>query len=472
LVKKEDSRLRKSYLELCVIDNLLFVGLRSWSLIVGEFGGCLSSYKTAAEKEREVSQMTQSNTASLAVKSDSQTVLSLNYQLIRTTTSPDEHKSGVQSYVVNLPAEEIASLGTEGNLRSYIGEYSPSKRNRVHEAINETIETAPERFITRNSGFVIAADDIEVDDKSKIIKLRNANIINGAQSQGEIIRYLKRFSDDGEEFATPFYVRAEIIIDSDKAEVVETAIARNTATPVKDISQAGKRGHLDDLQESLERYFPNEGMKKSETDTSGIDPVRVLQYSRLLMPQPVSDTATAAETLRAYKNPSQCLTDFSKWYEDWKSYKTTGGNVSEEKKVNARKYEFTVAIAPYALAEYRYWNEHDGWNGQRLFAATDKGRAVRRDKRTKKITMVAPGILFPLIGAMSEFVVEEGVTWKISKPPSFKPDDMIAATIKQFRAHGSDPMLMGRSESAYEALRLYPQTLMFVLKEMKKSANQ
>ncbi len=42
----------------------------------------------------------------------------------------------------------------------------------------------------------------------------------------------------------PFFVRAEIVVDPDLEEVVETAIARNTATAVKSISQAGARGHL------------------------------------------------------------------------------------------------------------------------------------------------------------------------------------------------------------------------------------
>ena len=81
----------------------------------------------------------------------------LSYQLLRNTTSPDEKLIGVQSFVANLPAFEILKLDTKGNLRSYLAEYDPRKRNRVHDAINETIESEPERFIVRNSGFVIAA---------------------------------------------------------------------------------------------------------------------------------------------------------------------------------------------------------------------------------------------------------------------------------------------------------------------------
>src|SRR3989304_6518416 len=88
----------------------------------------------------------------------------LSYQLLRNTTSPDEAQAGVKSFVANLSAFEILKLDTKENLRSYIAEYSQKRRNRVHLAIRTTIEEAPERFITRNSGFVISACAIAVND--------------------------------------------------------------------------------------------------------------------------------------------------------------------------------------------------------------------------------------------------------------------------------------------------------------------
>ena len=112
----------------------------------------------------------------------------ISYQLLRNITSPDEKRSGVRSFVANLPAEEVLKRNTKDNLRSYIAEYNPRKRNRVHDAIRNTILTEPERFITRNGGFVVTASDIEVDDSSKIVKLSDPSIIDGAQSQGEIRR--------------------------------------------------------------------------------------------------------------------------------------------------------------------------------------------------------------------------------------------------------------------------------------------
>ena len=387
--------------------------------------------------------------------------VTLSYQLLRNTTSPDEQASGVKSFVVNVSAFEILKFDTRENLRSYIAEYSPKKRNRVHDAIKDTIETEPQRFITRNSGFVIAASDIEIDDAKKIARLREPSILNGAQSQGEIRRWVNETYGDGIPGADeepPFYVRAEVIVDPDPNEVVETAIARNTATPVKSISQAGARGHLDELEASVQKRFSNINIRKSETDINVYDSRKILQYARLLMPVGVSKNDTAAEKLRAYKNPEQCLTDFSDWFE------------RKEKDPEAKaKYDFTIQIAPIAIEEYEYWERHAGWNGQHVFEETKKGgRACRRDPKSKKIVWVSPGLVFPILGAMSEFVVESQVgKWTLEKPQHFKPAEMITRAVAQFRNVDSDPMQMGRSAGVYDALRIYPGTIVEVMADMK-----
>jgi hypothetical protein len=387
----------------------------------------------------------------------------LSYQLLRNTTSPDEASSGIKSFVANLSAFEILKLGTSENLRAYIAEDHPKKRNRVHDAIRSTIENAPERFITRNSGFVIAAAEAEVDDNKKIIRLVEPSLINGAQSQGEIRRWIQdTFGDDGPDASEepPFFVRAEIVVDPDDDEVVETAIARNTATPVKSISQAGARGHLEDLETNIKKVYPHIKIRKSETDEDVYDTRRILQYSRLLMPFAVSNNNAAAEKLRAYKNPEQCLTDFSDWYDRKK-----------DDSAARRKYDFTVQIAPYAISEYEYWERHDAWNGHHIWDETKRGgRACRRDK-TGKIVWVSPGLVFPILGAMSEFVTEKSPNkWAISKPSLFKAGDMIGRAVSQFRSLSSDPMQMGRSGGAYDALRIYPSTIVSVMQDMKSAA--
>jgi hypothetical protein len=388
----------------------------------------------------------------------------LHYQLLRNTTSPDETSTGVKSFVANLSAFEILKVGTNENLRTYIAEYNPRKRNRVHESISNTIQTETSRFITRNSGFVIAASDADVDDGKRILRLYDASIINGAQSQGEIRRWIdQEFGEHGPdaEDDPPFFVRAEIIIDADEDEVVETAIARNTATPVKSISQAGARGHLDDLDKSIKKVHPEIKIRKNETEIGDefYDTRKILQFARLLMPRDVSKNDSAAEKLRPYKNPEQCLSDFCEWYE------------GREKSVDARrKYDFTVQIAPFAIEEFEYWSQHPSWNGHHIWDETKKGgRACRRDGNNK-IVWVSPGLVFPILGAMSEFVEECAPgKWKIMKPKIFKPHEMVACAVKQFRGVSSDPMQMGRYAGAYDAMRIYPSTLVEVMRDIKNT---
>ncbi len=385
----------------------------------------------------------------------------LKYQLLRNTTSPDEAANGVKSFVVNLSALEILGLNTEANLRNYIPEYNKRKRNNVHLAIRNTIDTEPQRFITRNSGFVITGSDIKVDDDRKVLELKDASLVNGAQSQGEIARWAEETLGEGSlsDEEAPFFVRAEIIVDADAGEVVETAIARNTATKVKSISQAGARGHLNELEASIQRVKPGFQIQKSETDQGAYDTRKILQYARLLMPLDVSLNDTPTEKLRPYKNPEQCLTDFSEWFTQ-----------KDRDDASRRKYEFTIQIAPYAIDEFEMWQKHEGWNGQNLWEETKRGgRTCRRSRG--KVVWVSPGLVFPIVGAMSEFVVEEpSGTWSIRRPTQFRSDEMISRAVAQFRALGSDPMQMGRSEGAYDALRIYPRTIVEVIRSMGQPA--
>jgi len=148
------------------------------------------------------------------------------------------------------------------------------------------------------------------------------------------------------------------------------------------------------------------------------------------------------------------LTDFCNWFDT--------KDVNQDDK---QKYDFTVQIAPLALREYENWEGHPEWNKQYIWEETKKGgRAVRRNKKTKKIEWISPAILFPIMGAMSEFATKDKKgNWRIQKPKIFKEEEMIRRAANQFRALDSNPILMGRSEGAYDALRIYPQTLVDVL---------
>ncbi|MHB1104070.1 MAG: AIPR family protein [Devosia sp.] len=385
--------------------------------------------------------------------------LDLPYSVIRNLTSPDEKANGVQTWFANVSARDILKIGTQDNLRSYIAEHSSSKRNSVHKQIEMTIQELPDRFINRNSGITITCTNCDVDDNKKLARLENASIINGAQTQGELKRYFS--AEDGE--AADFMVRAEIIMEPLHEQIVEIAIARNTATSVKSVSQAGARGYLKDLKTAIEEALPGETLQMSETDEIGpnmLNTQAVLQWTRLLMPQKLIG-GTAARNV-PYKQGGKCLVDFSNWAQS--------ANADPESR---ERYDFMVTMAPVAIAEYRHWEQHDGWNDQRLHEygkKSDKphgGRPVRRDKATRKVNWVAPGILFPILSALSAFVKMENGKWTLDKPGLFKEDELIRRAVQQFRSDtvNREVALMGRSEQAYDALSIYTDTIAAVLEQ-------
>lgn len=96
-------------------------------------------------------------------------------------------------------------------------------------------------------------------------------------------------------------------------------------------------------------------------------------------------------------------------------------------------------------------------------------RAGARAVVTKagKIVWGSPGLVFPVLGAMSEFVQEDPIKgWKIVKPTIFKPNGMVRRAVVQFRSLNSDPMLRSRSSGVYGALRIYPATLVEVIRDL------
>ena len=381
--------------------------------------------------------------------------LELPYNVIRNLTSPDEKANGVQTWFANINAREILGLDTRDNLRAYIAEHSPGKRNSVHKQIENTIKELPDRFINRNSGITITCTNCEVDDNRRIVRLENASIINGAQTQGEIRRYYSEF--DEENGASDFMIRAEIIMEPKPEEIVEIAIARNTATSVKSVSQAGARGYLTDLADSVRRET-GESIQLSETDIDGLNTQSVLQQTRLLMPQSLV-SASAASRNAPYKQGGKCLTDFAAWARD----RTSDPQAQE-------LYDFYVQMAPTAIQEYRYWENHPAWNGHRLHEFGKKGdkpqggRPVKRDKISGKVTWVAPGILFPIMSALSAFVEKHGGKWELVKPShTFDEEELVRRAVQQYRAMGREVAMMGRSEAAYDALSIYTETISSVL---------
>jgi hypothetical protein len=368
----------------------------------------------------------------------------LSYLKIRDVTTKDEEDNSASTHVVVMSATEILKLGTDDNLRTYIPAHEGKKRNLVHKAIARTIKDKPARFSQFNSGFLIGASKITIDDNKRIITLKNASVNNGAQSQGEIKRYIDECRERGEE-PVEFAVRCELSIEPDTETRTDIAVARNTATKIEGISIAGKHGYFTDIAQSFQGEFPDRELAMSETDVEDrfVDTRQLLQVLWAMMPDELTPEGRKSieARMRAYKNAAFCLQDFVEICDNRKSDKD-----------DAARYRYFVDMAGTAWREYEKWHAHDQWNNKRLFEQLRQ--VVRGDDGVIK---VSDGIVFPILSALSRFVKrvnDRGIRsrWMIVYPRFFNDEDLLLAARRQLIQCDGRPMLMGRSGAAYEAL--------------------
>jgi hypothetical protein len=372
----------------------------------------------------------------------------LSYIKIRDVTTKDEEANGASTYVAVLPSSEILKIGTDDNLRTYIPAHEGKKRNLVHKAIARTIRENSDRFSQLNSGFLVGASKIIVDDVKKIVTLKHASVNNGAQSQGEIQRYMDECAERGED-PDDFAVRCELSIEPDSSTRTTIAVARNTATKIEGISIAGKHGYFEDLAKSFQEHHPDLELARSETDVEEkyVDTRLLLQVLWAMMPEELTPEhrRTVEARMRAYKNAAYCLQDFIEIFD---TRETDDGNKA--------RYRYFVDMVGPAWSEYQRWHAHEQWNDKRL--REPLRQVVRGDDG---IVKVSDGIIFPILSALSRFVKRKHIhpgqrlsprRWKIVYPKVFHDEDMLIAARRQLIQCGGRPMLMGRSGAAYEAL--------------------
>jgi hypothetical protein len=246
-----------------------------------------------------------------------------------------------------------------------------------------------------NSGFLIGASKISVDDNKKVVVLKDPSVNNGAQSQGEIRLYLDSCTKNDEE-PVDFAVRCELSIEPDSSTRTNIAVARNTTTKIQDISIAGKHGYFEDLEASFKKAHRHHELARSETDVEDkyVDTRLLLQILWAMMPEELAPEhrRSMEARMRAYKNAAYCLQDFM--------------DIADRRETDQReaaRYKYFVDMAGKAWSEYERWKTHPYWNDKRLFERLRQ--AVRGDDGI--IKEISDGIVFPILCALSRFVKQD-----------------------------------------------------------------
>lgn len=372
-------------------------------------------------------------------------VTKFSYHTLRTISSPDDTKNGRTIYCGHAPARSFLTLPDNENVRTYLVDAEGKKRKRltdVHREIRDTLRNRPEDFPTLNSGIVLVARGAEVDDKSKVIELRGASIINGSQTRGELENYVQHCKAN-ELIAHDVHAKFEIIVTDDDDLIAEISIARNFQNDVARISIAGRRQQLEELEVALQSEIPDIKLRKSETDRADdfYDTEKLIQVITALVPSDLWFSAKESNDPRksyTYSGKSKCLKEFQDLHKA--SKEPTSANADQQK-----RYQFYIDMAPTAYRLYEKWIVHQGFNGSRL-------RSIERDK-DGNTTRVPDGMVFPMIAALSAFMKRGDGKWIYSPPKSFTDDDLIQAAISQYKeTAGSNPGTMGKTHSVYSSL--------------------
>jgi hypothetical protein len=363
---------------------------------------------------------------------------------LRNISSPEDVQNDRKIYTGHAPLTSILEIPTSANVRSYLADAEGKQRKvytSVHRAIKETLLIRPEQFSVLNSGVVIVVHDIELDDKSKIVTLNGASIINGSQTQG----VLKDLREEGK-LPNDIHIKFEIIVTKDDDLVAETSIARNYQNDVMNISIAGRRGQFDELELAFRKLLPNYKLRKSETElptNETIDTEKLLQIITALIPPELWYRAgedNNPNKVYTYSMKAKCLKEFQEIF-----IRAKNSDDDDQKKYEAL-YKFYLDISADAWLIYTKWKSHQGFKGTRI------QNGVTRDSEGN-IVDIADGIIFPILSSFSVFAKKTRSGWKIS-PPDFFSDDELIKTAKtaltEIAFH--NPWNMGKSKACYSAL--------------------
>jgi hypothetical protein len=368
------------------------------------------------------------------------------FDSVRNISCPEDLRNNRKVFSGHAPITSIIDLPTDENVRDYLLEAEGRRRRvptQVHKAIRDTLENYPENFSVLHGGVVIVAYDSEIDESKKSLRLLKPSIINGSQTQGVIRDFLKDCEELGK-IPPKIHVTFELLVMEDDSLIAETSIARNFQNDVLSISIAGRLGHLDELEQALQRKDPSAKLMKSETQLSDdyLHTERLLQVIAALVPSELwlnQNERDNPNKVYTYSQKTKCLKDFQEIYRKAK-------DVSDpDNQKYSQLYKFYLDIASDALKLYEKWKAHSSFRGSAL-------HSIKRDK-SGNILEVPDGIVMPIIASLSAFVRKGAGGWYIEYPKTFQDEDLIRAAKSAYQEMaGSNPQTMGKSKACYTHL--------------------
>jgi len=314
----------------------------------------------------------------------------LRFHTLQTFQTKTDSESGRTLYIGLFDANDVVQLENYSNVRNFLklDKDGLEKVNTgVHAKIYETLINRPEDFHLLNGGITVCAESLYGrDNDRKLISLKNASIINGAQTRGVIRKFLR----DNPLFNN-LLVKVEIVISQDQEFFDDISISRNQQNHVKAISISGKKGLLDELDE-----VTKESLKLDESQTDKFDTEKLVQLIFAVMPKEIwNDVFPKRKHWDKSVVYSSKATMFKKFSE-----------ISEFSK-DSKVYKFFIDIADNVLDVYKHLQS----NKPILTKFMDLGEFVKKGYRinSNKEVTILDGFIFPMMALCSHFItMKEG----------------------------------------------------------------
>ena len=396
------------------------------------------------------------STLTMSVDQTSRKNHTLTAIVVRNTTSLEESKNNALNYTLVCPLKEILKINIDENLRIAYGDSNTSKKETsIHRDIRESFEEAPDRFIQRHSGFSVVCDDLNVASKQdggiSQVTLTNASLINGAQTQRVLKDIISNYPDEA---YSKYNVRVEVIVEKNRPERIEIAIARNTTNNVSDLSQMGKKTYFNSLDDSCKSVL-GIGVQRSETETDGKIPTQtLLQILRTMVPKSIRSEGTKdmqaldKSTVKAYSGKTSVLREYKK-------YKDAEEEGSKLAGFESPILKFYREFAPYAWQTFEAWQSDPDWI--ELFNKNLKAGAKRigkYDEDTKDFNM-GWAVLCPVLYGLQHFLKETSDGWRIDQPSSFDKKNYMKKVFDLLKDKEFNPQEFAKDKGVYLELYIY-----------------
>tara|TARA_B100000242_G_C43026722_1_gene478069 strand:+ start:258 stop:1451 length:1194 start_codon:yes stop_codon:yes gene_type:complete len=373
--------------------------------------------------------------------------------IVKNTTSPEEKNNGSMHYTIVCSLKEVLNLNVFENLRiAYTSEESIKRITPKHKEIYESFEDAPDRFIQRHSGFTVICNDIQVSSPQEYgintVTMENASLINGAQTQDLLKRLLNDY--EGIESYENVNIRVEVLVEKEKDERIEIAIARNTSTNVSNLSILGKKSYFNPLEIGLKNVLGNDfKLQKSETDDA-IPTQTLLQVLRTMTPKQIRDEYKSLKDspVKSYSGKAMVLNE----YKDMVDAENSG------KEKNSR-FESSVlnyyrSFAGYAWLEYEKWSSDKDWIA--LWKKSENYKKIGKFNQKNDSFDLTWAILCPLLYGLQHFLYEEkSGSWNIKYSDSFDKKAYMNYVLDRFKDSGFEPQTFAKNRAYYQDLYIF-----------------